>query len=103
MAFARRRSLTVTADGGSNQTPWISAKSGAIVIISGTFTATITLQRRNSDGTIVDVTNNSAAVTTFTAAGTYTLNPNFVQGDYRLNCKSGAFTSGPLTMSIEAR
>lgn len=103
MAFARRRALVVTADGATNQTAWISLKMGGIVIMQGTFVATATLQRRNSDGTIVDVTNNSAAITTFTAPGTYTLGPNMVQGDYRLNVKAGAFTSGSANMAIEGR
>lgn len=103
MGLARKRILNVTADGANNQTGWLSAKSGAVVTLSGTFSATATLQRRGADGVVVDVTNNSAVVTTFTAPGVYTLTPDSVQAEYRLNIKSGAFVSGPCYMMIEGR
>lgn len=103
MGFARSRSLTVTADGANNQTVGVSAKKGGVVTLVGTFVATITLQRKGADNTWRDVTNNSGTVTTFTAAGTYTIAPNEIQAEYRLNCKSGAFTSGSVTMMIEGR
>lgn len=103
VSTVRHRSVVVTADGANNQTPWLSAKYGATAIISGTFVGTFTLQRRNSDGTIVDVTNNSGVVTTFTAPGTFTLSPNGSQAEYRLNMKSGAFTSGTANGLLEGR
>lgn len=103
MGFARSRSLTVTADGATNQTAWNSLKKGGVVTLAGTFVATATLQRRGADGNIRDVTNNSGVVTTFTAPGTYTLAPAETQAEYRLNCKAGAFTSGSLGMMIEGR
>lgn len=103
MSNARRRFLTVSADGATNQTAWCSCKRGGMVTIEvpGSMSATVTLQRRGGDGVIVDVTDNAGTVTTFTKAGTYTLNASGVQGEYRLNCKSGAFTSGPFTMMVE--
>lgn len=103
MGFARSRTKTVTADAATNQTPWCSAKKGAIVTLEGTFSGTVTLQRRGADNNIVDATNNSGVVTTFTAAGTYTVSPNEVQAEYRLNMKSGAYVSGTCIMMIEGR
>lgn len=103
MGFARSRSLAVAADGLTNQTAWISLKKGGIVTVRGTFSATATLQRRGSDGNIVDVTNNSGVVTTFTAVGTYTLAPTETQAEYRLNVKSGAWVSGTMNLMIEGR
>lgn len=105
MGFARMRSLTVSADGANNQTAWCSCKFGGVITIEvpGTMTGTVTLQRRGRDGVIVDVTDNSGTVTTFTKAGTYTMSPMSTQAEYRLNCKSGAFTTGPFTMMIEGR
>lgn len=102
MGLARKRILVVTADGTTNQTGWCSCRSGGIVTLEGTFSATVTLQRRGADGVTVDVTNNAAVVTTFTAPGTYTMSPG-VQAEYRLNCKSGAYVSGTATMMIEGR
>lgn len=102
----RNRSLIVTADGASNQTGFITLKLGGIVTIeaAGAISATVTLQRKGSDGNIVDVTDNSGTVTTFTKTGTYTLNPDQVGAQYRLNMKSGAYVSGqPITMLIEGR
>lgn len=103
MGLARRRSLTVSADGVNNQTAWISIKNGGVVSLEGTFAATVTLQRRGADGNIIDVTDNSGVISTFTLAGTYTMTPASTQAEYRLNCKSGAFVSGPMIMMIEGR
>lgn len=101
MGFARSRSLTVTADGANNQTPWISAKKGLVATLRGTFVGTATLQRRGADGNAVDVLSGGSPVT-YTAAGAVPFNTNFVQGEYRLNMKSGAYTSGTCIMSLEA-
>lgn len=103
MGYARSRSLVVTADGANNQTAPISLKSGGVVTISGTLTGAITLQRRGSDMTFRDVTNNSGVVTTFTLIGTYTLAPADTQAEYRLNAKAGAVSAFPFTMLIEGR
>ena len=103
MGLARSRSLTVTADGANNQTVGVSAKKGAVVTISGTITGAVTLQRRGADNTWRDVTTNAGVVTTFTAVGTYTITPQEVQAEYRLNAKSGAVSAFPFTMMIEGR
>lgn len=101
---SRSRSLTVSADGATNQTGWCACRVGGLVTIEvpGTMSATVTLERRGKDGVIVPVTDNSGNATTFTKAGTYTISPQ-VAADYRLNCKSGSFTTGPFTMMIEGR
>lgn len=101
--YVRNRQLTVSADGVSNQTPFLTCKKGGMVTLEGTFVATVTPQRRGVDGNIVDVTDSGGAVTTFTLPGTYPLNPEWVAGDYRLNIKSGAFTSGSIIMLLEGR
>lgn len=105
MSFARRRALTVSADGASNQTGWNHIKAGGIITITapGAMTANVNLQRRDSNGTISDVTDNSGTAILFTKVGTYTLDPFQTSGDYRLNCKSGQFTAGPFTMAIEGQ
>lgn len=103
MGYARARSLTVTADAATNQTAWNSLKKGGIVTISGTITGAVTLQRRGADGLIVDVTNNSGVVTTFTAVGTYTIVPTETQAEYRLNAKPGAVSAFPFKMMLEGR
>lgn len=105
MGFARVRSLTVSADGANNQTGWNSIKHGGVVNITapGAMSATITLQRRGADGVAVDATDNAGNVITFTKVGTYAINPYETQAEYCLNCKSGAFVSGPFTMAVEGR
>lgn len=108
MAFARRRAITVTADGANNQTGWNSVKYGGIVTITAVSMTsnTITLQRRDAAGTITDVTDDSGTAITYTKAGTYKIlanNANFVQGDYRLNAKAAAVATFPFTMAIEGR
>lgn len=103
MGFARSRRITVTADGSANFTPWCSCRLGGVVTIEGSLVGTTTLQRRGADNVTVDVTNNSGTVTTFTANGTYTLAPSNVQAEYRLNMKSGAYTSGTGTLMIEGK
>lgn len=103
MGFARSRSLTVTADGANNQTVACSLKQGGVVTINGTLTGAITLQRKGADQVWRDVTNNSGVVSTFTLVGTYTLAPNLVQAEYRLNAKAGAVSAFPFTMMLEGR
>lgn len=103
MSSARRRALTVTADGANNQTVWNSLKKGGMALLSGTFVGTVTLQRRDTAGNIQDATTAAGAVITFSAPGTYPIAPTETQAEYRLNCKSGAFTSGTILMAVEGR
>lgn len=104
MALARNRQLIVTADAATNQTGWIQIREGGIVTIEagGAISATVTLQRKDVNGTAIDATDNAGTIITFTKVGTYTLTPNLVPGLYRLNMKSGAYVSGqPITLIIE--
>lgn len=101
MGFARSRKVTVTADGANNQTPWCSCKKGGIATIAGTITGAVTLQRKGADNVIVDVTDNSGTVITFTKIGTYTISPSLTQAEYRLNAKAGAVSAFPFTMMVE--
>jgi hypothetical protein len=103
VAFARFRKFSVTADGASNFTGWLSAKHGIIATLSGTFVGTATIQRRAADGTVYDFTNNAGAVQTMTAPGNYLIDPTEVSADWRLCMKSGAYTSGTCNMMIEGR
>lgn len=101
MALARNRKFIVSADGAANQTGWLTLRKGGVVTLEGTFVATVTLERLDAYGNIVAVTDNSGGATTFTLPGTYTIDPASTAANYRLNCQSGDFTSGPMTMMIE--
>lgn len=103
MGFARRRALTVTADGANNQTVWNSLKLGGKAIITGTITGAVTLQRRDAAGVISDATDASGTIITYTKIGVYPIDPSWTQGDYRLNAKSGAVSAFPFTMAVEGR
>lgn len=101
MGYARSRTKTVIADGTANQTAWCSMKRGGMVTLEGTFVGTVTLERRGADQNVITATNNSGVAITFAAAGTYELSPGLVQAEYRLNMKSGGYTSGTCIMLIE--
>lgn len=77
----------------------LALKTGGLLTLTGTWTATVSLQRLLDSSTLasptwVDVTNNSGTATTFTANGTYTISPIAVPGIYRWGVKTGNFTSG---------
>lgn len=103
MGYARSRTLTVAADGATNQTAWISLKSGGVATIEGTITGAVTLQRRGKDGVIVDATDSAGTVIAYTKIGTYPIETKSTQADYRLNAKSGAVSAFPFIMMIEGR
>lgn len=102
-ANGRNRQLVVTADGANNQTAPCTLRRGGIVTLEGTFTATVTPERKDPNGNWVAVTDNTGTAVLFTKPGTYTLTPLDNWAQYRLNCKPGSFTSGTLTMIIEGR
>lgn len=101
MGFERSRSLTVTADGATNQTAPCSIKQGGKVTISGTITGAVTLQRRGADNVFRDATTNAGVVITYTTIGTYDVIGNWAQAEYRLNAKAGAVSAFPFTMMLE--
>lgn len=99
MAGARTNTITAQNTFGDP----LNLKRGAILTLSGTWSATVSLQRRGSDATWVDVTNNSGTATTFTANGTYTVSPLEVAADYRWGVKTGNFTSGSIVGTLEGK
>lgn len=81
----------------------IALKRGGVLTLSGTFSATVSLQRKGMDGAWVDVTNNSGTATTFTAGGTYQISPIDVPALYRWGVKTGNYTSGTVVGTLEGR
>lgn len=79
--------------------PYCTAKFGLNVNISGTFTGTVSLMRRDLNGNIFPVTNASGSATTWTAAVNANISPINVKGDYFL--KMTAYTSGTAVTAME--
>jgi hypothetical protein len=101
VAFARNRQDSIAAQNtfGKN----ITLKKGGVLTLSGTWVATVSLQRKGQDGNWVDVTSNTGTATTFTANGTYTIAPAETAADYRWGIKTGNYTSGTVVGLIEGR
>lgn len=103
-ALARNRQLTVTATSAADQTTgWILLKHGGVVTIRGAGTNPFVLERMGSDGGVVSVTNNAGVVASFTALGTYTIEPTEAPAQYRLNQKADTYISGTSLVMIEGR
>lgn len=99
-AFGRNRKATFT--GTSQQTAAITLKRGGVITLSGTWVATVALQRYDINTSAWEaVTSNSGTAVTFTANGTYTVDPNQIAGDYRVACT--AWTSGSVGVIFEGR
>lgn len=81
----------------------ISLKQAGVLTLSGTFSATVSLQRKGADQNWVDVTNNSGTATTFTAPGTYQITPINIPALYRWGVKTGNYTSGSIVGTIEGK
>ena len=97
----RNRQTSITAQ--NTFSPPIRIRAGGVLTLSGTWVATVSLQRRGSDGNWVDVTSNTGSATTFTGNGTYTIGPSNVSADYRWGVETGNFTSGTVVGLIEGR
>jgi len=83
----------------------LAIKTGGLLTLTGTFSATVSLQRLLDGTTIasptwVDVTNNEGTVVTFALTGTYTIEPLSVPGIFRWGVKTGAYTSGTVTGTL---
>lgn len=79
----------------------LALKTGGVLTLTGTFTATVSLQRQvEGTSTWVDVTNNSGTATTFTTIGTYTISPVAVPATYRWGVKTGNYTSGTVVGTL---
>lgn len=97
--MARSRTDTISAQNTFSKP--IALRSGGVLTLSGTFSATVSLQRKGVSGTWVDVTNNSGSATTFTATGTYTVAPSETSAEYRWGVKTGNYTSGSVVGVFE--
>ena len=98
--MARNRKNTITAQ-NSFSSP-ISLRKGGILTLTGTWTATVSLQRYDvGSAGWVDVTNNSGTATTFTTNGTFSIAPFEAAASFRWGVKTGNFTSGSLVGTIE--
>ena len=86
----------------------ISATQGLILSLTGTFVATVTLQRLQDNTTLtsptwVDVINAAGAITTFTTVGAYSVEIPNVTGVYRFGIKPSGYTSGTVAGVLAAR
>lgn len=94
----RYRSLTISA--ADQFTDPITLRKGGIATISGTFVATIAVQKRGADGVFKNVSDNYGVELTFDApSNTISINPNGITGDYRIGAT--AFTSGDPFVEIQ--
>lgn len=87
--------VTASITGVDQGTDWVNIPAGVYFDISVgiTGTATITLQRKASDGTVYDVSQYNpldAPEVGFSATG----------WEWRLYCKTGDFTSGPVNVGL---
>jgi len=104
MSFGnRKRTKTITAQ--NTFTDPIFIKKGGRVRLSGTFTATVSLQIRDVDNsTWADVTDNSGNLVAWTTSGVFTINPPFgLVGEFRVGIKTGGYTSGTIVVTLEGR
>ena len=99
--MARIREAEISED--DTFSPHITLKKGGVLTLSGTFEATVTVQRRGTDGSWSDVTSNSGVVFSTANSGTYTISPYVVAADYRFGVKAGEYTSGTVIGSIEGK
>jgi len=81
------------------QSPWLSAKRGMNIKISGTFVGTVALVRRDANGNTFPVTGATGTAVTFTGPVNYSVANPFVQGDYALQMT--AYTSGTAVTAME--
>lgn len=72
----------------------LGSASGAVLTLSGTWTATVTLQRQDNNGNWIDITDNNGNVVAITSDGTYTVFEPTSTAKYRFGVKTGNYTSG---------
>lgn len=101
MAQARTTSKAIGAQ--NIFTDAIVVNSGAIIALTGTFSANVVLQKLALDNsTWIDVTYNDGTATIFTLAGTYLINGTGFDVVYRVGVKTGGYTSGAVNIEIQA-
>jgi len=100
--MARTRPNTIAAQNTFSDP--ITLKKGGILTLTGTWSATVTVQRYDTGTSAwVDVTNNSGTAFTATANGTYSIAPFEYAANYRWGVKTGAFTSGSIVGTIQGQ
>lgn len=98
------RTATASITAQNTFSPAITLKTGGVLTLTGTWTATVTLQRYESVGAAwVDVTSNAGSAFAPTGNGTYSIDPSYVSADYRFGVKTGNFTSGTVVGTIEGK
>lgn len=98
--MARSRSASLTAQNTFSDP--VFAKKGGRYSLSGTWVATVSLQRK-VNGTWTDVTNSSGTAITHTGNGTFDISPNEVLGEFRVGIKTGNYTSGTVVIFLEGK
>lgn len=81
------------------QSPWLSAKRGLNLKISGTFSGAVSLIRRDANGNTFAVTGATGTPITFTGAVNYNPPNPMVQGDYALQMTT--YVSGTAVTAME--
>lgn len=76
-------------------------KSGAVLTLSGTWVANVTLQRSDILGVYTDVTDTDGNVVTFTQNGTYVIKEPTLSANYKFGVKTGNYTSGTVVGVLE--
>lgn len=96
----KRVSASVTAQ--NNFTDGVTIFGGASLVITGTWVATVTLQRSPDAGaTWVDDTDNAGNAISFTANQRFQFTEYSNDIQYRAGVKTGGFTSGTVVMEIQ--
>lgn len=94
------KTVTATAQNTFSDPLTVGSQSPVDIAIDGTFTATVTVQRRRSDF------NNNAWMdlpTTYDAPTQALIEPNGSNWEYRIGVKTGGFTSGTVTAALACR
>ena len=88
----KRQTTSITAQ--NTFSAGITIQGDAIFELTGTWVATVHVQRRSDGTNWRDVTDNNAAVLTFTTNGQFTFTEPARNVQYRFGVKTGNFTSG---------
>lgn len=83
--------------------PITLGQSGGVLTLTGTWSATVKLQRKDVLGNWSDVTNNAGSAISFTDDGTFTIFEPTGNADYRFGVDSGDYTSGTVVGVIEGK
>jgi hypothetical protein len=79
----------------------VKIEGSAVVELSGTWSATVSVQRRTDETNWRDVTDNNGTAVTFSGNGQYTFTEPCRDAEYRVGIKTGNYTSGTLVAEIQ--